>query len=224
MRVGAALGARDIVAIARASRGLRGAALDPRSVGGAPSRGPVRGGELCAWAARAWADWEQRRAFYQTLTETLSEPLCQRASLPGRVGDRCRGLPLPGGVSDHCEGPQRGPPGKRRAPRPSTPRGPPPSAPARPLPPAGKAGGGWVSRRESGEAAAPVRGPRRSGAAEGQDHSRKAGSRLEMRGPGLVKKELVETKKRQEKKMRAFSHVTGSPLQQAKSPSANRTY
>ena len=153
----------------------------------------------------------------------------QRASLPGRVGDRCRGLPLPGGVGDRCGGPQRVGPGKRRAPRPSTPRGPPPSAPARPLPPAGEAGGGRGRRRESGAAEAPVRGPRRAGAAEGRGHSFGAGSGLEMRGPALVKTELVETKKRQEKKESVLASVlegTTSPLQRAKtgSPSANRPY
>ena len=136
----------------------------------------------------------------------------QRASLPGRVGDRCRGLPLPGRVGGRCGGPRRGPPGKRRAPRPSTPRGPPPSAPARPLPPAGEAGGGRGRRRESGAAEAPVRGPRRAGAAEGRGHSFGAGSGLEMRGPALVKTELVETKKNDKKRRRAFSPLFGRGL------------
>ena len=224
MRVGAALGARDLVALARASRGLRGGALDPRGVGGAPGRG--RWGRGALRLGRASGQGLGAAAgLLSNLQETLSETLCQRASLPGRVGDRCRGLPLPGRVGGRCGGPRRGPPGKRRAPRPSTPRGPPPSAPARPLPPAREAGGGRGRRRESGAAAAPVRGPRRAGAAEGRGHSCGAGSGLEMRGPGLVKTEIVKTKN-DKKKRRAFSPVTSSPLQLAKkeSPSANRIY
>ena len=54
VRVGAALGARDLVALARASRGLRGGALDPRGVGGAPGRGPVGAGSS-ALGPREWA-------------------------------------------------------------------------------------------------------------------------------------------------------------------------
>ena len=97
VRVGAALGARDLAALARASRGLRGAALDPLVWEARLAAGWWRGagawlprGELCALAVRAWADWEQRRG--------EGGPHAPRRGGGGARGAGWASYPPPGGV------------------------------------------------------------------------------------------------------------------------------
>ena len=189
MRVGAALGARDLVALARASRGLRGGALDPRGVGGAPGRGRWGRGAL-----------RLGRASGQGLGAAaglLSNPQGNSfgASLPESVAPWRSGRPPPRTAVPRRSWrplwrPPAGPPRKAARPmavhatRPTTIcTGPTTSACGRRPRGSGKAAGVWRGR-------SPRPGPPPS-----RGHSFGAGIWIDMRGPRLVKTKLVETKK-----------------------------